>query len=339
MPNGGPNDDGRTVFDAYVLLSEPIRFHPSEIIAALTEDYPALDIRCPEGLEQTGELDALCDTDRFITVPLMLWQGADRGIVSLIRLPGYGTWDPDALDPNQRVRFHDVADALRQNRSYICVSVGARGDDLTSRFRAARLCSCIAAVFARLPVALAVYWEKAGHFLSPAQTIEMADTAMADSWPFRDWIGLRLKRGTHEGMSMSLGVSHGVVDFAGYEFSFAPAPVELGWVADLLWVSAHMALERGSVFSDGDTMDFEAADSERLEGRRRAAPYRLRHVPKGTDGSSADAILIVHPDSPTDHEAIVGPITSRPPPPGVDTTRRGDPGFFKRLLRGGRWDS
>jgi hypothetical protein len=331
VPNGGPNDDGRTVFDAYVLLSEPIRFHPSEIIAALTEDYPALDIRCPEGLEQTGELDALCDTDRFITVPLMLWQGVDQGIVSLIRLPGYGTWDPDALDPNQRVRFHDVADALRQNRSYICVSVGARGNDLTSRFRAARLCSCIAAVFARLPVALAVYWEKAGHFLSPAQTIEMADTAMADSWPFRDWIGLRLKRGTHEGMSMSMGVSHGVVDFAGYEFSFAPAPVELHWVAALLWGCSRMALEHGTIYKDGDTMSDE--------GQERAKACRLRHVPKGTSGSSADTILIVHPDSPTDHEAIVGPITSRPPPPGVDNTAPDDPGFFKRLLRGGRRDS
>ncbi|MBL4558796.1 MAG: hypothetical protein JKP98_22240 [Rhodobacteraceae bacterium] len=177
MPNGGPNDDGRTVFDAYVLLSEPIRFHPSEIIAALTEDYPALDIRCPEGLEQTGELDALCDTDRFITVPLMLWQGVDQGIVSLIRLPGYGTWDPMPLTPISACGSTTWPTRCGKTAPISAFRSGARrrSDQPVSR---RKVVFCIAAVFARLPVALAVYWEKAGHFLSPARR---------SRWPIRRW--------------------------------------------------------------------------------------------------------------------------------------------------------
>ena len=76
--------------------------------------------------------------------------------VLLVRLPGYGTWDPAAIRPWQTLSCPDIADRLTRNRSYICVSVSTSSDKLTDRFRAARLSSCVAAIFARLPVAVAV---------------------------------------------------------------------------------------------------------------------------------------------------------------------------------------
>ncbi|MBL4558795.1 MAG: hypothetical protein JKP98_22235 [Rhodobacteraceae bacterium] len=131
-------------------------------------------------------------------------------------------------------------------------------------------------------------------------------------------------------MSMSLGVSHGVVDFAGYEFSFAPAPVELHWVAALLWGCSRMALEHGTIYKDGDTMSDEgqerasmppppcAQGNERVFGR-----YDPDRSSRQSDGSRGDRRA--------DH---VPPAATWGGQHGPD-----DPGFFKRLLRGGRRDS
>ena len=314
-----------SVFDAYILLSEPVQFHPSEIREALKEEFPAIDIRAGG---MSAMLDKPCDTADFITQPLYLGaEGADAQTATLIRLPGYGTWDPAQIPKAQRLFVPDLAERLSRNASYICISVGGAGaGSLTDRFRAARLCSCIAAVFARLPVAVAAYWQTGDHFLTPEQVSEMADRAMRDDWPVDKWIGLNVM-GDPE-LRQSGAMTRGLRYFTDYEISHASAPIPPGEAAAFTLSAATMARAYGSAFNDGDLLG--------NEGQSREESYRIRHVPKGTEGSICDVKLMVHPQNGADHEALAGPIQSRPPPPGVDNRRVPPKGFFKRMIRGAR---
>ena len=310
---------------AYILLSEPLHFNTTEIEEALLQDYPSLDIRPETALSMAQS----CDTDQFITTPLLLGAGgADTGIISLIRLPGYGTWDPDQLTPWQRLRFPDVTDALAKNASYICVSVGNQGDDDTAKFRAARLCSCLTALFAKLPIALAVYWEPADHFLRPADAVAMADRALADDFPMDQWVGLSLGRAQHEGIDLSSGITRGLQHLKGVEVSLAAAPVDLETAANMLVTTSAMLTSYGHTFKDGDTLGHEGQPPEES--------LRIRRIPQGVNDSVCDVWLLVHPQSPVDHNAILGPTNSQPAPEGETPRMRSQMGFFKRLIRGGR---
>jgi len=310
---------------AYILLSEPLHFNTTEIEQALLQDYPSLDIRPETALSMPQS----CDTDQFITAPLLLGAGgADTGITSLIRLQGYGTWDPNQLTPWQRLRFPDVTDALAKNASYICVSVGSQGDDDTARFRASRLCSCLTALFAKLPIALAVYWEPADHFLQPTDAVAMADRALADDFPMDQWIGLSLGRAQHDGVDLSSGITRGLQHLKGVEVSLAAAPVDLETAATMLITTSAMLTSYGHTFKDGDTLGHE--------GQAPEDSIRIRRIPQGVNDSVCDVWLLVHPQSPVDHNAILGPTNSRPAPKGKTPKMRPQTGFFKRLIRGGR---
>ena len=308
-----------------MLFSEAVQFNTSEIRAALSEDFPTLDIQ-PGPMADVLELD--CDTASFITAPLMMGDsGKDAFVVTLVRLPGYGTWGFEALAPGQRILVPDLEQRLHRNATYICVSVGVNADvAITDKFRAARLSSCLAAVFARLPVAVAAYWQNGDHFLTPEQVCDMAKTSMGDDWPVFAWIGLDIHRDPKSG---HFGVlTKGLRSFTGYEISHAAAPLQPGDAAAFTLSAATMAVEYGNRFNDGDTLG--------AEGQSRQDSYRIRHVPKGTEGSICDVKLLVHPQSRADHEALAGPILSRPPPPGVDNSVPPRPGFFKRIIRGAR---
>lgn len=213
----------RPGFSAYILLSEPVQFNTSEIEAALLEDYPSLDLGKPVfGMDQD------CDTAEFITTPLFFGaNGPDAaGVATLIRLPGYGTWDPNAVAASDYALCPDLPDRLRRNASYICVSVSAKSDELLDCFRAARLCTALAAVFAKLPVALAVYWDTACHFVSPEEMIKAADTAISDDWPYSAWLNFRVSQGMDKGqpVNWSVGVVTGLEPFKGFEISAPVAP-------------------------------------------------------------------------------------------------------------------
>ncbi len=133
------DDKNKPGFSAYVLLSEPIQFNTLEIVEALAEDYPSLE--AVELFAKTGEAGFECDTDEFVTAPLAFVDGEDANPVMLIRLPGYGTWDPATIPTRQMILCPDLKAALARNRSYICVTVGAKSADLIDRFRAARMAS------------------------------------------------------------------------------------------------------------------------------------------------------------------------------------------------------
>ena len=335
MQDGACSD--RVSFSAYVLFSEAIQFTTEEIVEALLQDYPDLDLDPGTGLA----VPQACDTSAFITAPILMGAtGADGGgIVTLIRLPGYGTWDPDQIPKHRQLGALDIdlTTALRQNRSYICVSASAKGDTLEDRFRAARLCSCLAAVFARLPVALAVYWETGDQFLSPNRVIAMAGKAMAGDWPVQEWIGLfPSARGSDaKGRAWSAGLTNGLSPFTGYEVELAAAPLPIAEACNILWSTAWLPLVSGNRFSDGHTIGAEGcAEEDKL---------RMRFLPKGASAPShgagttpTDRFVLVHPESPFDETAYCGAPQPEQGQKRVVVVQSPRPGFCKRMIGGGR---
>ncbi len=326
MPVVSEKGKGGANFSAYVLFSEGVQFSPSEIRAALLEDYPALEL---EVGEVSSAFDNQCDTDEFITCPLFVGdRGPDAALTTLIRLPGYGTWDARALRHLQKVQCPDIDERLSRNQSYICISCAASDDTTISAFRAARLASCLAAVFAKLPVALAVYWEQADHFLSPEAVVEMADAAMSDDWPTKQWIGLDIERTDPDGRPLFSAVSFGLEAFKSYEVHYAFAPVPPNEAAQWVMSTAQMALEFGNEFQDGNTIGVEDdADGFKL---------RIRDYAETTEAGTKRVKMLFHPDCPIDHEDLCGPTPGIEPPAGFDNKVQPNWGFFKRMIRGQR---
>lgn len=319
-PQGGPS------FSAYVLFTEGVQFSLSEIRTALFEDYPALEVQVGE---VSNSFDTQCDTDAFITSPLFVGDaGADAALTTLIRLPGYGTWDPGTLRHLQKAQCPDIDERLTRNRSYICISCAAPDDSTISAFRAARLASCLAAVFAKLPVALAVYWEQADHFLSPQATLEMANAAMSDTWPTKQWIGLDIERTDADGQALFSAVSFGLEAFKSYEVHYAFAPVPPHEAAQWVMSTAQMALEFGNDFQDGHTVGIEdTTDGFQL---------RIRDYSETTEAGTSRVKMLFHPACPIDHEELCGPTPGIAPPAGYDNKVQPNWGFFKRMIRGQR---
>lgn len=318
-------DDRPPGFSAYILLSEPLQFSTTEIEEALLEDYPGLDIKA----ESDPVFPQNCDTDEFITAPILFgYHGADCGVVSLIRMPGYGTWDPAQLAPSQRLQFLDVGDVMASNASYICVTVGAIARGGTAQFRAARLCSCLAAIFAKLPIALAVYWESADHFLRPDDVVAMADKAMQDEYPIEQWIGMRLVRPQDPPASLIMGSTVGLQNFKGAEVTFAHAPVDLNTVATTILTTTAMLTSLGHNFTDGDTVGSAGQDADEA--------IRIRRVAKGQLGAGCDQWLLIHPDSSVDHVKLLGKLKGKPAPKDQRVEVESRSGFFKWIMRKGR---
>lgn len=327
--------ENKPSFALYLLFSEGLQFVSSEIETAVLEDFPTLDIQRNPVLSFPFD----CDTDGMIpTAPIFFGSGgADGcGVVNMMRLPGYGQWQIDQVTPSQRIGAADIdlADAFARNRSYLCVSVSAKSSELADVFRAARLCSCLGAVFARLPICLAAYWETGDHFLSPSRIVSMAETAMKDEWPLTEWLGLRLDgRGQDEsGRYWAAGNTKGLETFAGYELTLPAAPLEAAAVAATLYATAWLPVANGSVLKDGDTCGPETE----AEG----PPMRLRWLPKGASAPQhgtppvpTDTFVLMHPESPFDIDAYFGP--PNPKEAGVrviKTTQRPKPNFSKRVL-------
>lgn len=320
------DNDTKVSFDAYILLSEPIQFNTLEIAQALAEDYPSLEAT---EMFAKGDADGFdCDTDQFVTAPLMMVDGQDANTVLLVRLPGYGTWDPNGIHPRQMIGCPEIKTALAQNKSYICVSVSTESEALTDRFRAARLSSCVAAVFARLPVALAVYWENGDHFLSPDVVVKMADQAVSGDWPVQEWIGQNLSRNTAYDPPAAQSCTNGLRQFLDYEISFAGAPVGLDEAAQMLWATSTMALAYGNKFEDGHTVG--------MEGLAPEESYRIRLAPKGFQGSQHDMVVLFHPKAYPDHEEMFGTLDLRPHPDPKQRNVQPNKGFFRRMLQGMR---
>ncbi|MEJ6394775.1 hypothetical protein V8J82_16045 [Gymnodinialimonas sp. 2305UL16-5] len=320
-------------FSLYLIFSEGLQFTTSQIQTALLEDFPDLDI----DVTQNMDFPAACDTDQAIPMApiLMGARGADAIMVNMMRLPGYGIWDPKAVQPRQLLACadYDLKGALTRNRSYLCVSVDAKSNTLEDRFRAARLASCVGALFAELPICLGAYWEPADHFLSPQGVREMAQTAMEDGWPVRSWVGVSLaslQAADPRGRPWSTGSTLGLRYFTGYEMQLVAAPYDLDRSCSTLWGMAWLPLVSGNQFAEGHTIGDEGgAEEDKL---------RLRWLPKGatskrvkSDPLPFDTFIAIHPESPFDEAAYFGKRWGRSRRKQV-ITQAPRPNFFKRMM-------
>ena len=321
-------------FAIYLMFSEGVQFSTPEIQAALLEDFPGLDISPNGGLD----IPMACDTDTIIPMaPILMGStGEDATFVNMMRLPGYGTWDPNALTPRQLIACgdYDMKSALTRNRSYLCISVSAKTNSLTDRFRAARLVSCVAALFAELPICLGAYWEPGDHFLSPQGICDMAKEAMSDDWPVQKWIGLGLAGlgSDKQGQEWSNGATVGLRHFTDYEVQLTAAPQDVGSTANTLYAIAWLPLVSGNTFNDGDTTGGENGHEK----------YRLRWATQGMTAKSQksppvpyDCFIAIHPESPFDEKAFFGKVPhGGGRNPKVSYAPR--EGFFKRIMGRGQ---
>lgn len=319
------------MFSALVAFSDTLQFLTPEIEAALREDFPDLQIGNVGPPMFPGG-----DTGGVVTVPLLSnATGVDaKGMtVFLSAYPNLPDSVPAPLNPIQKIRCPDYDAVMGRKVSYISVNVSAASHEIPDLFRAARLCSCLASVFASLPIALSVYWETARHFISPENTRLMAETALKDEWPMMDWFGYGIGPApapAGDAGQWSSGQSSGVLPFTGYEFNVVAAPIEPKGVFEHLMVAASTVLEYGAQYRDGDTFGREGAD--------RKQAWRLRTLAAGHKHNPGDIPLMVmiHPGSYFDEKKILGRRPRPPAPPGVNDTRSYKAGFFKKLLSGQR---
>ena len=302
-----------TSFSVDVLLSEPLHFDLDEIVSAVNEDFPSCQIRDP-GINPTQSIK----TDEVVIAVLEPVDPQDGGMIKLI---GAGF-------PDEEFRNADHTEALWRSggfgqaevaayKSYIHISVDPVDDTLASRFRAARILSVVSAVFAKLPITLAIYNAWTHHFIRPAQWVEDAATAVKGEWPLTSWVSYRVGWNNAPGQAQhAVGFTTGLKAFLPYELHMESAPIKPTDVLQMLYGAAWMPLQGGSVYEDGNTVGVE-------EGIR----YRLRKRP-GQD----DVFVLLHPDSPVDEVAVFGPNPKTPAPMTEPYINRPKKGFMQSLL-------
>ncbi len=174
-------------FSAYVLLSEPLQFRTHEILAAVREDFP--------GLEWSDTLGADMAFDSS-TVSLGVFFADPKGgpqppTMRIISAPGRCPVEwPDILHKSrytfprrpQRWSRMSAACGSASNRSMRPMPRG--------RFDAARRLTCLAAVFAKLPVCTGIYFPSADQLVRPADWVQAAEKAMEAKFPATQWVTL-----------------------------------------------------------------------------------------------------------------------------------------------------
>jgi hypothetical protein len=314
-------------FTAYVPFTEPLRFRPSEILAAVREDYP--------GLFWTDTLQF----DLPITVGQVglgvLHPGTSEGneplFASFSSFPG-----PIALDlahqfHASRLTFPDAPAAVARHRCYLSITVPSVDSSLAARFDAARRVTCLAAVFARLSICVAVYFPSSDQIVRPTDWVGAAARGMRAELPIPAWVSIYVNP-MPDGQTpvpVSAG-SIGLAAFTGHEVIVPLARVEPKDAAMWVFALAKMLVEHAHVYRDSDTVGVEGDDLK----------LRIRHCPEGRQGMQTDTWVLLHPTSTVDEITMFGARSNQPAPPGVDNTRRSDAdGLRKRLyalVTGGR---
>ncbi len=173
-------------FSAYVLLSEPLQFRTHEILAAVREDFP--------GLEWSDTLGADMAFDSS-TVSLGVFFADPKGgpqppTMRIISAPGRCPVEwPDILHKS-RYTFPEAPAAVESHVSCLWLSLESVDATYAARFDAARRLTCLAAVFAKLPVCTGIYFPSADQLVRPADWVQAAEKAMEAKFPATQWVTL-----------------------------------------------------------------------------------------------------------------------------------------------------
>jgi hypothetical protein len=306
-------------FTAYVLLSEPLQFRTHEILAAVREDYP--------GLEWSDTLGADMPFDSS-NVSLGVFFADPKGgpqpkMIRMLSTPGRCNVDwPDILKKSH-VTFPEGRAAVDAHVSYFSISLESVDATYAARFDAARRLTCLAAVFAKLPVCKGIYFPSADLLVRPADWITATDTAMAAKFPSLQWLALAVNARPDGKAPVPVTVNTiGLAAFTGHEICMPMTRIAPGEAAKWVHTASVMLTEYGFTFVDSDTLGPEGSTEK----------VRLRHVAEGKHGMQTDTWMLIHPACALDEIALFGPHSRPPPPKGVENNFRGDAGWLGKKL-------
>lgn len=305
-------------FNIYVMLSDSLEFTVAEVMQAVAEDYPTLP-RHAGAFVGDGTINTAGAGLAFLswteTDPLVMFMTPPQG--------GEGGIDWPTVVQKSRFQFPDAAQMVERHQTLLCISVHSRGTSYAERFEAARLMTCIGAVFARLQDCLGVYFPSADMIIPPATWVDAADEAVAGRLPVMQWINLQANLVPDGKTPVPVTASTiGLAAFLGCEVAVILARIPPGEAVKIVYAACKLLGEYGHRFRDSDT--FGPEDDE--------VRYRIRFQSEGLHGAQTDVWVLLHPTFPHDDVALFGPRLLPPPPPGVLNRFKGDAGWLRRLL-------
>ena len=303
-------------FTAYVLFSEPLRATQKEVFEAVAEDYPGVDW----STEQIGS-DIIDTREPTVSTDLGsfgIGEGKEtRGMTSFIGMPGRCDIDWGPIIGKSCLIFPEGKQAVDRHTDHLGITVHSAKDNtsMAARFDAARRMTCIAAVFAKLPTCVGVYFPNGDTLVKPENWVRAAETAMKGEVPVMEWITLWFQRyGTPENTTHVSGSTVGLAAFNGHEISIPACKLPVEDVAKWLIGIVRMQIEADHKFQDSDTLGHEPGDKL----------FRIRHVTEGQHEAQTDQWIFLHQTCEIDEMKMFGERSNRPPPPGFDNTREGN---------------
>lgn len=306
-------------FYAYILLSEPLQFRTGEILAAVREDYPSLV------WTDSLNVDTPFDTNSF-GLGVFFSQKSDVPEPTMTRLTSMKgrlqvNWD-DVLWKSRHTN-PDGRAAVAAHVNHLCVSLESVDSSLAARFDAARRLTCMAAVFAKLPTCLGVYFPSADQLVTPINWVQAADVSITAKFPLLEWMSLSVNKFADAGESDLVTVNTiGLAAFTGTEIIMPKTRLLPGDAAKWVHSAAVMLVELGHQFVDGDTMGPEGQPDR----------VRLRFAKEGQHGMQTDMWVLFHPNCALDEFAMFGDRSRPPAPKGVDNSIRSEDGWLGKKL-------
>ena len=306
-------------FDAHLLLTSPLSFTTTQFLEAMAVEFP--------GVADDAFIDigTRFDTSESVSLAMFAPMGGDYGPMLMNCQKGARAPIDHYETAIQRAYgFKGARRALEKHTHYISISANSKGADLASRFRAARLVTCAAAVLAEDPGCLGVLFPAGDVLADPKAWRKGARQALKDEFPLDIWATFQVNpyQDPKSGKTFYSCGSVGVAAFNGHEIAFPAAPVQPLYAIKNVYCAAKIMLERGNEFRDSDTIGVENGD-ERL---------RIRFLPEG-DNAQTDTWVILHPKCVVDEIEMFGERSRPPAPAGVDNRNFGEDNFMQKLLK------
>ncbi|MEM1066069.1 MAG: hypothetical protein AAGJ74_11255 [Pseudomonadota bacterium] len=273
-----------------ILLSEPLQGTIGEVMEAAAEDYPDLDWSAAFGGSPVINT-ASATLAAEMTAPL-----APEGRIIFIGHPGPCMADWKLPLSRSRFAFREVEAAITRHTDHLTLSILSSEPGTAERFAAMRKLTCLGAVFAKLPTALAVYVEESGLVVQPERWVKAADTALRAELPVLEWVAIWSDAPKHGVVSVN---TIGLAALAGAEVCFADAAVEGGSAAQWVIGFACSLVEAEQPYGDGDTIGIEGDGMEKA--------LRIRKTVSESFGG-CDVWCLIHPTCEIDFDRMLGPV-------------------------------
>jgi len=280
-------------FACYVLLSEPLLATFDDVLDAADEDYPGMNwgYQAPDG-------EGVIDTRQDMTLT------DTTGTIEFTCLGGRVKKDWMEEIHNSNLFFPRVVEALGDHTDCIRISFNSRTRDtsVTARLKAARQLTCLAAIFAKLPIATAVYVPSAEKVVRPALWVDAVEPENAEEVPILQWmtVGLREYNDLAGLPQAASAYTIGLAPFLGQEFVLPRMKCPGAEAEVILSGLVSMAFEQDAPFEDGSEMGFGAGDKS----------FRVRHCPEGRHDAPTDQIWFLHSTCDIDDRKLLG-VTER----------------------------